>query len=137
MGRLRMLGRPLGLAIAAIRVVLGVVAYATPDRVARPWVGAASEPHQVAVLGRALGGRDVALGLGALGARQDPAALSRWVRLGVLSDAGDTLATLISFRRLPAKGRWLVLASSAGAALAGAAALAARAGGPAGDATEH
>lgn len=137
MERLRMLGRPLGLAIAAIRVALGVVAYAAPDRVARPWVGEADKPHQVAVLGRALGGRDLALGLGALGARRDPAALSRWVRLGVLSDSGDTIATLISFRRLPAKGRWLVLASSAGAALAGAVAIAARAASPSGEASAN
>ena len=128
MKRPRMLGRPLALAIAAIRVALGAVAYAAPDAVARPWVGAASEPHQVAVLGRALGGRDLALGLGALGTRRDQAALWRWVCLGVLSDSGDALATLLSFRRLPTKGRWLVLASSAGAAMAGAAAMFARHG---------
>ena len=104
---------------------------------ARPWVVEEVAPYQVAVLGRALGGRDLALGLGALGARRDPAALSRWVRLGALCDSSDALATLISFPRLPATGRWLVLGSSAGAAIAGAVASAARLASKRGDAHER
>ena len=37
----------------------------------------------------------------------------------MLSDLCDTVATLIAFRSLPSRSRWLVLASSAGAVVAG------------------
>jgi len=73
------------------------------------------------VLGRALGGRDLALGLGALAAleRQSDEA-SAWVAAGALSDALDVAASLASWRELPRLTRWLVLASAGGAAIAGA-----------------
>jgi hypothetical protein len=77
------------------------------------------------VFGRALGARDLALGLGALAALQRPAAepgsASAWVAAGALSDALDVVASLASWRELPRIGRWLVVASAGGAALAGAA----------------
>ena len=77
------------------------------------------------VFGRALGARDLALGLGALAALQSPAdqpgSASAWVAAGALSDALDVVASLSSWRELPRVGRWLVGVSAGGAALAGAA----------------
>src|ERR1035441_5200480 len=77
------------------------------------------------VCGRALGARDLALGLGALAALQrpaaDPGSASAWVAAGALSDALDVAASLSAWRELPRVGRWLVVASAGGAALAGAA----------------
>ncbi|HEY3735604.1 MAG TPA: hypothetical protein VGL63_16980 [Streptosporangiaceae bacterium] len=61
-------------AVAAGRVAIGVVALAAPPLVARPWVGAAADSAEGRVLARALGGRDLALGIGALIALQPPAA---------------------------------------------------------------
>ncbi|MDR0343839.1 MAG: hypothetical protein LBI49_12190, partial [Nocardiopsaceae bacterium] len=55
-------------AVAAGRVGLGLAALAWPAIPARPWVGAASGGLAARVFGRALGGRDLALGLGALAA---------------------------------------------------------------------
>jgi hypothetical protein len=50
------------------------------------------------------------------------------VAAGALSDALDVVASVSSWRELPRTGRWLVVASAGGAALAGAAgALALRA----------
>ncbi|MBV9204727.1 MAG: hypothetical protein JO037_04840, partial [Actinobacteria bacterium] len=101
--------------------VLGLTALAVPSVPARPWVGAAADGLAARVFGRALGARDLALGLGALAALQQPAAGSArgWVAAGALSDALDVAASLSSWRELPRAGRWLVVASAGGAALAG------------------
>lgn len=53
-------------AVAASRVGIGVVAFAAPLLVSRSWVGRSGDGAPGRVLGRALGGRDLALGLGAL-----------------------------------------------------------------------
>ncbi|MBO0786498.1 MAG: hypothetical protein J2P33_10520, partial [Actinobacteria bacterium] len=55
---------------------------------------------------------------------------SAWVAAGALSDALDVAATLSAWRELPRAGRWLVLGSASGAALAGAAAAVALRSGP-------
>ena len=60
-------------AVAVGRVGLGVVALTRPAVVARPWVGPTGESQAGRVLGRALGGRDLALGLGTLAALQSSA----------------------------------------------------------------
>jgi len=39
--------------------------------------------------------------------------------VAVLADVVDTAATVLAFGRLPRRGRWIVLASAAGAAAAG------------------
>ena len=110
-------------AVAAGRVALGLTALAWPSVPARPWVGAAADGVAARVFGRALGARDLALGLGALAALQGPGAGSAraWVAAGALSDALDVVASVSSWDELPRITRWLVAASAGGAALAGAA----------------
>jgi hypothetical protein len=112
-------------AVAAGRVALGLTALAWPSVPARPWVGAAADDLAARVFGRALGARDIALGLGALTALQRPAAepgsACAWVAAGALSDALDVVASLSSWRELPRISRWLVAGSASGAALVGAA----------------
>ena len=119
--------------VAAGRLALGLTALARPSVPARPWVGAAADNVAARVFGRALGARDIALGLGALSALQgvatEPESASAWVAAGALSDALDVTATVASWRELPHVSRWLVLAAAGGAALTGAAgALAIRSG---------
>jgi hypothetical protein len=118
-------------AMAVARTAIGVVALASPALVGRPWVGTTAEGTQGRVLARALGGRDLALGLGALAALQQlaPAGTGQsgsvaglWVGMGAMADSLDVLATAIAWDRLPAIGRWLVAASAGGAAVVGAAA---------------
>jgi hypothetical protein len=110
-------------AVAAGRVALGLTALAWPAVPARPWVGAASQNVAAQVFGRALGARDLALGLGALAALQgeDRGSAGMWVAAGALSDALDVVASVASWRDLPRLTRWLVVASAGGAAVAGAA----------------
>jgi hypothetical protein len=118
--------------VAAGRVALGLAALAWPSVPARPWVGESADDLAARVFGRALGARDLALGLGALAALRGEDAgpgPRAWVAAGALSDALDVAASLAAWRELPRVSRWLVAASAGGAALAGAAgALALRPG---------
>ncbi len=115
-------------AVAAGRVALGLAALGWPSVPARPWVGGAADDLAARVFGRALGARDVALGLGALTAlpchpAAEPGSACAWVAAGALSDALDVAASLASWHELPRITRWLVVASAGGAALTGAAAV--------------
>ena len=114
------------LTVAAGRVALGLTALAWPAVPARPWVGASADDLAARVFGRALGARDLALGLGALVALarpgDAPGPSASWVAAGALSDALDVAASVASWSDLPRVTRWLVAASAGGAALTGAAA---------------
>ena len=109
--------------LALIRVGIGVAAWIRPDRITDPWVGPTTDPVTRGVLSRALGARDIALGLGALLAARNHRGVRGWVEAGGLADAGDLAATLIAFRRLPRLTRWGLLAVT-GAAVASAGVLA-------------
>jgi hypothetical protein len=112
-------------AVAAGRVAIGLAALAWPAVPSRPWVGAAADDLAATVFGRALGARDVALGVGALTALSreaaQPGSACGWVAAGAVSDALDVVASVSSWRELPRIGRWLVVLSAAGAAVTGAA----------------
>lgn len=108
--------------LAVGRVALGVTAVLRPELPARPWVGTVEAGGAAGrVLGRALGGRDISLGLGALLALRDgqvgPAA--SWVAGGALADGVDVLATVLSWRALPPGGRVAVTAVAGSAAILG------------------
>ena len=118
--------------VAAGRVALGMAALARPSVPARPWVGASADELGARVFGRALGARDIALGLGALaalriapagsaGAQAAGAQAGAWVAAGALSDALDVAITAAAWPELPRTTRWLVAAAAGGAAVAGAA----------------
>lgn len=111
--------------VAAGRAALGVSALVRPSALARPWVGPAVDEPGVRVLARALGARDLALGLGALAAAGTAPAGARrragaWFAAGALSDALDAAVTAAAWQRLPRRTRWLVAAAAGGAAAAGA-----------------
>ena len=111
---------PLGRGLGMLRCAIGISALVAPTLPARPWVGGEeAERTSVRLLARTLGGRDLALGLGALFAPNTRRGLSSWVTLGALADAGDFLATILAFKRLPRWSRWLVLVLTLGAALIG------------------
>jgi hypothetical protein len=111
--------RQIAEAIALGRIAIGVVALVAPTVPLRPWVGRdfAWQPR-AKLLARSLGARDLALGIGVMLALRHKAPVRGWVEGAGLADAGDTLATLLAFGKLPKGGRWLVLASAAGAVTA-------------------
>jgi hypothetical protein len=114
-GTLRSLAR----LVAWGRVGVGLTALAAPVVVARPWVGEAADSTAVRLFARTLGGRDLALGVGALRAlsRSDDEARP-WVALGGVADLFDTVATVAAFGQLPRRTRWGILAVTVGAAAA-------------------
>src|SRR5436853_1247266 len=107
-------------ALASARVALGVTALALPRLPARPWVGPDASRPSVGILARALGARDVALGVGALVAMGHDGPVRGWLEAGGLADAGDVAATLLAWRSAPRFGRWLVLGAATGGAVASA-----------------
>lgn len=113
------LARRGGLVLAGLRAGLGVVALVTPGVVGRPWIGDDADGDGARVFARALGGRDLALGLGALLAARHGGPVRGWIEAGALADLADTGATLTAFTRLPRKSRYAILALTLGAVLAG------------------
>ncbi|MGH8992813.1 MAG: hypothetical protein ACRDZ7_14995 [Acidimicrobiia bacterium] len=111
--------RRLAASVAWGRIGLGVTAVLTPAVPLRPWVGreVAWRPR-AKLLGRALGARDIALGLGVILALRHEAPVRGWVEGGGMADAGDLVATLLAFSTLPKLGRWAVLGSTVGAVAA-------------------
>jgi hypothetical protein len=111
--------RALAASVAWGRIGLGVTAMLTPAVPLRPWVGRdiAWRPR-AKMLARALGARDIALGVGVILALRHEAPVRGWVEGGGLADAGDLVATLLAFGTLPRLGRWAVLGSTAGAVAA-------------------
>jgi hypothetical protein len=104
--------------LAAFRAGVGALAVLLPGLTLRPWIGKARETG-TKLVGRSLGARDIALGAGAMLAERHDTPVRGWVEAGALSDAGDLVATLIAFRKLPRFTRWPTLLVTAAAVAAG------------------
>jgi hypothetical protein len=113
-------------ALAAARVLFGAAIVVAPRATASVWVGPrrAARP-EAAVLGRALGARDAALGVATLGAfaRQDPTLISAAMAACVACDGTDLLATLAARRRLPSGPAAFTALAAGGATAVALAAL--------------
>jgi hypothetical protein len=103
-------------ALAGSRFALGLAFFLLPSAGSALWTGDTKSPA-VRVLSRALGARDMAIGLGALLALRHEGPVRGWLEAGSFADAGDALATVLSWKRLPRFRRWLVVIVAAGAAL--------------------
>jgi len=114
----RAVTRTLAQLIALGRVGIGVTAVVAPTLMARPWIGAAAGTPSARLLARTMGGRDLALGIGALRALALSDQEARpWVALGGMADLVDAAATVVAFGTLPRRGRWGILAVTVGAAV--------------------
>ncbi len=105
---------------AAGRVAIGAALLVAPQAVTKGWVGAPGTEPGGRLLGRSIGVRDLALGLGVIGAleRGDPRARD-WVRAAAVADVGDAVATALAYRHLPRRSRFAILVLAGGAAVAG------------------
>lgn len=83
--------------LAALRVGLGVGMLATPQLVLRSLGVDAATARRLAWVARMLGGRELALGVGTLGAPE--AGLDRWSLASAGADAGDLLALTVALRQ--------------------------------------
>jgi hypothetical protein len=104
--------------LAAARVAIGAGLLAAPRLNLGMWIGREAADERVAVVGRALGVREVVLGGMLLHTLDRPAVGARWLRTLAACDAVDLLATVAAGRALPAYGRVLIVAM-AGAGTAG------------------
>jgi hypothetical protein len=97
--------RNVATAIAAGRVVLGTVLLIAPERIGRSWIGPAGTERSVEVMARAVGVRDVAIGVGGAAALMSGSDAARaWMLAAAAADLGDLVATLLARDVLPAQG---------------------------------
>lgn len=112
--------RDMARAIGLGRIGIGVTLLALPGIAARMWIGRDGAQPAAKVLVRAVGVRDLGLGLGVVRAldREDAPARG-WVEAGMVADLVDLGATLVG-RDVPALSRLGILVLAGSAAAAGA-----------------
>ena len=87
------------------RVAIGAALVLAPGLAGRMWIGEDAARRAVKVFTRALGVRDLAIGLGVLLALERGAPVRGWLEAGTLSDAVDVAATLLAGDAIPADAR--------------------------------
>lgn len=111
--------RHLETALATARVVIGAALLAAPGVFGRAWIGRDATRPAVQAAMRAVGVREVGLGLGTVLARRHGRATRGWVEAGALADLGDAVATALAWRYLPSPHRAAVVTAAGGAAAVG------------------
>src|SRR3954471_12665178 len=117
--------RVLAALISIGRTVFGVVFIAEPKIMDRAWIGKQARAPGAQMLARAVGARDLVLGLGGLqAAARDDGSARPWLAAGAICDAVDFGATWMAGRTIPRRGRRGVLAIASVASLLSAIAAA-------------
>jgi hypothetical protein len=117
------LARSGALVIAGGRVVAGLAMSFAPRLVAGQWIGRDARRAGPQLLIRTTGGRDLALGAGALGALATGRGARPWIAAQAAADLTDLVATALAGDDLPAAGRRAVIGLAGGAAVLGLATL--------------
>jgi len=96
------------------RLVFGVAFIAKPKLMEGAWIGKQARLPGAQLLARAVGARDLALGLGGLQAvSRDDGSARPWMAAGAICDAVDFGATMAAGRGIPRQARTGVLAIAA------------------------
>lgn len=98
--------------LALARVVIGGTFMLFPRRAARAWTGETEHSAAARLAVRALGARDLALGLGAIMALEEGRPAATWLQAGVVADLSDAYGALTA-KELPALRRLITLCSAA------------------------
>lgn len=101
------------------RTFFGAGMVLAPSLMLKGWVGEDAKLPSVKLVGRTMGVRDAALGIGTLMALRDGKSAKLWLQLGIAADAVDCAATLLAARRIPTRGAILVGSMAAAAAVTG------------------
>jgi hypothetical protein len=109
-------------AIALGRCAIGASLVIAPQTVGAVWLGDSTGPGGVPLL-RALGVRDLVLGLGTLDALDTEGPAQTWVAAGAAADAVDAGALILAAPATPRRA-WGVVVLAAGAAVLGSRAAA-------------
>lgn len=103
-------------ALASARIGLGVSMLVAPGPLARLWLGEDATSPAATALARSVAARDLALGLGTLLALRRGRPTRGWLEATALADAGDAMASLLSWGQLPPVGGIGIVVVAAGAA---------------------
>jgi hypothetical protein len=107
------------------RLLFGIVFIARPEVMERGWIGKQARLPGAQVLARAVGARDLAVGLGGLqAARRGDGSARAWLGAAALCDAIDFGATWVAGRGIPREARNGVLRIAGVAAVLSAVAAA-------------
>jgi len=101
------------------RIAVGGSLVALPGRAGAGWIGDAATDPAVKVFTRALGIRDLVVGLGTAKALDAGEPARSWVVLGAACDAVDFAATLLAIRHIGLRRALPVLAVAGAAAAVG------------------
>src|SRR5919109_5008039 len=93
------------LSLARSRIAFGAAFLLLPGVAGRLWIGDDARRPAVKVLTRALGARDLAIGLGVAIALDRGASVRGWLEAAALSDAVDFAATLLAGGSIPRGAR--------------------------------
>src|ERR687893_2363158 len=103
--------RSLAALISLGRLVFGAAFIARPRLLEEAWIGKQARLPGAQVLARAVGARDLTLGLGGLqAAARDDGSIRPWLAAAAICDAVDFGATYAAGRRIPRRARNGVLA---------------------------
>jgi hypothetical protein len=103
--------RTLAALISLGRFLIGAAFIARPKLLEGGWIGRQARLPGAQVLGRAVGARDLTLGLGGLQAvARDDGSVRPWLAAAAVCDTVDFGATYAAGRRIPRRGRNGVLA---------------------------
>jgi len=108
--------RDLAVGLAGGRIAIGVVSLLAPGLVGRAMIGAEGDSGGTRLFLRAVGARDLTLGIGVLAALDRGAPVHGWLRASAVADGLDAAGSLLARDHL----RSTVVPAAAGAATAGA-----------------
>ena len=108
--------RNLAVGLAGGRIAIGAVSLLAPGLVGRAMLGADGDSGGIRLLLRAVGGRDLALGVGVLAALDRGSSVRGWLRASAVVDGLDAAGSVLARRRL----RPTVFPAAAAAATGGA-----------------
>ena len=115
--------RDLALLNARGRMAIGASLVLAPRLIGTMWIGDGGDRPVVKLLARALGARDLALGLGVAVALDRGAPVRGWLEGAALADGMDLFASLLAGDSIP-RGKRRRVALLAGASLVGCVAVA-------------
>ncbi len=95
------------------RASIGLALFLFPELAGRIWLGRATQLPPTKTALRAVGGRDLAIGLGMVSAAKRGGSIPRWLIAGSIADSADAVATLMSYRDLPARRRLAIVLTAA------------------------
>lgn len=108
------LSRNVELALGVVRLGVGAALVAAPGWAGRIWVGQGADGPGNKVFARALGARDVALGIRILQGSQKGEPVAHWIAAGFAADFADVAATIVAAKHLT-PGRRIAMPLIAGA----------------------